>query len=178
MHPETFEAWTKNPIVKRILDKDPDLNPLRILERLSETLNELEEKFPNLPFEEIFVLQRVHPDSEALRASMRRCGVPQEAIDLISPVSRKRLGNYDRFKALADTGLSAQDLMRKGHPKNTSFFAQRMRRPLTKIETEIGEYVLDNPDVPVTDIEDKFNVSDNTAMQYAMKVKYHRERAA
>lgn len=68
------DAWIDHPLVAETIEKVGGLDdPLLVLEKLSETLNDLEERFPGMSFEQMLRPARRY-DKGAMRKALVREG--------------------------------------------------------------------------------------------------------
>lgn len=70
-------TWEDDPIVKRVIRKHSDLDPLKILTELSSTLNDLEEKFPGVPFSAIYAM--ANGDTNVLKDEVTQAHIAKKA---------------------------------------------------------------------------------------------------
>lgn len=128
------EAWYHNPIVRNVLGRftDPP-SAFAVFDALSSMLNELEEKFPGLSFNEILYGQsETASKRDRIRATLSAAGVAAEDIDLVAP---------SQF-SMAASGLSETELEREyGVSASTASEIVKLRQPPSDRERQIAALV-------------------------------------
>lgn len=74
--------WTSHPIVQHAIEATGG-DPLLVMEKMVETMNDLEERFPGRPFSDILSPQRRYDKSQALKALMENGYEADEAKEML-----------------------------------------------------------------------------------------------
>lgn len=83
---DVSERWVNHPLVEQAIEK-ADGDPLLVLEKLSETLNDLEERFPGLTFDQILQPTRRY-DKRVLKSTLMREGYCEKEANSILGIGK------------------------------------------------------------------------------------------
>lgn len=84
MDEATVERWISHPLVHESIQSAGGVgDPLLVLEKLSETLNDLEERFPGMSFEQMLTPARRYDKGRMRKALIRNGYSDREARDVL-----------------------------------------------------------------------------------------------
>lgn len=143
------DEWFEHPIVKRVQDMAPEGASARhVLIALSDTLNELEDRFPGMPFSEILgSAERPQPIQVAQELKLR--GVSDADLALICESRTGQAGSaslsyFDlRDLEAAHAGVPGAELERQGWPQRKAKEVCRMRQNVSGNELKWARLILD-----------------------------------
>lgn len=130
---EMIDRWRSHPIVKRAIAQAEPPTAKMIAQHLICILNELETRFPGIPFDQILEAPTVMSKQE-LVGTLRRAGVCERNIDMI--VGRTELADRWRpidnelFAAIEQCSSHA-DVLRLGMSAEQAHQMMRMLTPFT-----------------------------------------------
>lgn len=136
-------AWFDNPIVReaarRLESRGEDLSGRDLLFELSGMLNELEDRFPGVPFADILAA-RTRPDPEAVRRGMSAAGVSPDDIDTVlgAPAGTpdRKLATEANFDLVA-SGADVDEIMATGVPRSAALELVALRQPYSPLQQRI-----------------------------------------
>ena len=128
-----IDRWMKNPMVKEAARKAKG-DTLGTLEVLLDTMNELEDRFPGVPFETILSRAGGRPDN--LRERLRGVGACEADIAIVcgehAPMAEAIADSRKELWALASSGLSRQDMLALGHSVSYVTNARNLPEPMSE----------------------------------------------
>jgi hypothetical protein len=145
MQTGTLSRWADSPIVHHALQRHPNLDPLSILLTMSDTMHALEERFPGLPFAEIFSLAHLDPaDPPSFKrnvGALRGAGLSEEEIFGLSVGEPTVFAGKLKVLSVSEMidardGMSLTDLQKKYGAYRGQLLSQIRRREDTAKERE------------------------------------------
>lgn len=136
---DTVARWVDHPIVRRAIEQAEPPTASRIVQHLICILNELETRFPGVPFDTILSAPTELSRTE-LTGTLRRAGVDERDIDRI--VGRDGLSDRwppfgdDQFQAV-DRCETVMDLYPLGYNDTAARQLLRVRLPITELDEQI-----------------------------------------
>jgi hypothetical protein len=181
-------AWVDHPTVKFVRERHPDATPLEILFEYQKLLTELEDRFPGIPFTEIFRQDREPESAARVAIRLRDLGVDPELVDVAlgftpresEPPDGKgvqKLAGWPQIQSLAELELTRREYVEMGIPESIAIDASRCRTPLTEEDIEIATRVLDN-DESIRGVSRDTGRTNNTVRRCVYRYLWHNTMVA
>lgn len=174
------DEWFDHPIVKRVQDRLPEgATALDLLSSLSDTLNDLEDRFPSLTFDQILE-GGTNPHPWQIGQRLASLGVSEADIDLICDRQPAVRGSANRaqytvkdFEA-ARSGHTGAELHRMGWTEMRAREVSRFTQNVSGNELKWARQVLDEGK-PITAVANKVEGIGRYSVRVAVgKVMYRR----
>ena len=127
--------WVDHPIVAYAIERaDGAASPLQVAESLLEVMNDLEDKFPGVPFADILGMAR-RVDEPEVRETLEKLGVavdPDEGYVYATEGHARYMEAFAEVARWADLGLSGKEMMDRGVVRIRANRIAGLRRPFAQ----------------------------------------------
>lgn len=188
--PETAASWLGHPIVKLAAERAPDLSARSLLTSMSSLMNELEDRFPNMSFDEILGASESDLQPDLMAQHMLGAGVDPDDVFIVTGYRSQKGPEPDRLDPTSPTTEAEQRIyeiadqivagadraaLTERYGKNLVMRAGSFVAPMSENQSDICRMLLE-PGATFNRVSRARGERRQTAMYAWRKMRYHRTR--
>lgn len=177
MSTTTDTTWEQHPLVTHaIVTAGPSAQPIDVASALMDTMHELEDRYPGVPFEMILTAPRAENPDEIAR-QMLACGVSPDNIKLATGIKPRRYtpaaGLTEDLFEHAQNDTPVTELQELGYSESAIRAVRTMLKPMSAIHLRVAQACLDRG-MSIKGAATEFGASASTVKDGIAKEAYKR----